>query len=113
MTTVMWLLLYLWVFYLGFVLYAGCQPAIKNAIKTKCWRDWLPLVPVAPVLIVCGLMDVAFNQTVGRLMFWEWTYTLTFSERLDLHYGETGWRGSMARSIGNVLDKILPQHIHA
>lgn len=103
---------YLWAFYLGFVLYAGCQVAIANAVKTKCWRDWLPLVPVAPVLLIVGLMDVAFNQTAGRLIFWEWTYTLTFSQRLDLHFLDTGRRGSIARDIGNVLNKILLNHIY-
>lgn len=107
MIATMWFLLYLWVFYLGFVLYAGCQNAIKQ-------RAWLVILPCAPVLIVCGLMDVAFNQVVGRLMFWEWTYTPTFSERLDLHYADSGWRGTLARIIGDVvLDRILPHHIHA
>lgn len=105
MIAVLWLMLYLWVFYLGFVIYAGCQNAILA-------RKWLVILPCAPVLIVCGLMDVAFNQTVGRLMFWEWTYTLTFSERLDYHFHENTWRGSMARAIGNLLDDILPRHIY-
>lgn len=104
MIAALWFLLYLWVFYLGFVLYAGCQNAIAQ-------RAWLVIAPCAPVLLICGLMDVVFNQTFGRLMFLELTYTMTFSERLDLHYNEEGWRGSMARSIGNVLDKILPHHI--
>ena len=105
-------LLYVWSLYCGFILYAGCQEAIANAVKTKCWRDWLPLVPVAPVLLIVGLMDVAFNATVGSLMFWEWDHSLTFSQRLDEHYLEKGWRGSLARDIGNVLNKMMFGHIH-
>ncbi|NNM68928.1 MAG: hypothetical protein HKM00_02980 [Gallionella sp.] len=98
-------LIYLWLFYIGFVFYAGCQVAITA-------RQWGVLIPAAPVLLIAGLMDVLFNQTFGRVMFWEWTFTMTFSERLDLHFHNSGWRGSLARDIGNVLDKILPNHIH-
>ncbi len=98
-------LLYLWLFYIAFVVYAGCQQAIKD-------KAWGVLIPVAPIIIVGGLMDVIFNFTVGRLIFWELTNTLTFSERLSLHYLDSGWRGSVARDIGNVLDHVLPRHIH-
>jgi hypothetical protein len=97
-------LLYIWAFYLGFVLYAGCQ----NAIAQKAWAV---LIPCAPVIIVAGLMDVMFNATFGTLMFWEWDHSFTFSERLDYHYLSLGWRGSLARDIGGVLDHILPGHI--
>lgn len=99
------ILLYIYIFYLGFVLYAGCQVAIAN-------KKWLNLIPVAPILIVAGLMDVLFNQTAGRVIFWEITYTLTFSERLDLHFKDADWRGSVARKLGAFLDAILPSHIH-
>ena len=97
-------ILYIWLFYLSFVLYAGCQHAIIT-------RQYTVLIPCAPVLLVAGLMDVLFNFTLGRILFWELTNTFTFSERLDLHYTGTGWRGSLAGKIGNVLDEILPGHI--
>ena len=99
------LLIYIYLFYLGFILYAGCQ----NAIESKAWGV---LIPVAPIIVIVGLMDILFNQTVGRLIFWELKYTLTFSQRLTLHWFDKDWRGSIARDIGNVLDKILPHHIH-
>jgi hypothetical protein len=97
-------LLYIWVFYLAFCLYAGCQ----NAIAEKAWGV---LIPTLPVVVVGLILDVMFNFTFGRLLFWEWAYTTTFSERLILHFTDTGWRGSVARDIGNVLDHILPHHI--
>lgn len=98
-----YLLLYL--FYLGFVVYAGCQ----NAIKEKAW---LVILPCLPILLVAGAIDVLFNQVFGRLLFLELKYTMTFSERLDVHFLEASWRGSVARSIGNALNKILPKHIY-
>ena len=94
----------IYVFYLGFVIYAGCQNAIAN-------RYWPVIIPCAPILLIAGLIDVVFNQTAGRTLFLEWKYTLTFSERLDYHFKDYGWRGAMARSIGNAIDKILPGHI--
>jgi hypothetical protein len=97
-------LFYLWLFMLGFILYAGCQNAIAK-------RKWLVLVIPAPVLIVFGLADVLFNQLFGRLIFWEWRYTLTFSQRLDCHVFDEGWRGSIARELGWLLDVFLPGHI--
>jgi len=97
-------IIYIYLFYIGFVVWAGCQ----NAIKDKAWAS---LIPVAPIVLIAGLMDVAFNFTFGRLIFWELTNTLTFSQRLDLHYLDSGWRGSVARDIGNVLDHLLPNHI--
>jgi hypothetical protein len=96
-------ILLLWIFYDGFVTYAGLQEAIKN-------RDWAIVAPSLPIVIPAGIIDVVFNQTFGRLMFLEWTNTFTFSERLDYHYHEMSWRGSMARSIGNVINKVF-KHI--
>lgn len=52
----------------------------------------------------------AFNQVVGRLMFLEWAYTLTFTERLDLHFKDVGWRGGMARWLRYIFDTFLPGH---
>lgn len=99
-------LLILWIFYICFVLYAGAQYALAN-------KKWAAVIPLVPFLLLGGIIDVVFNQTIGRLMFWEWTYTLTFSERLDLHYHEYGWRGRvLARPIGDFIDWILPHHIY-
>jgi hypothetical protein len=97
-------LLYLWLFYIAFVVYAGCQTAIKD-------RKWIALIPCLPIIIIGGIMDIAFNQTFGYLIFWEKEYTLTFSERLDSHFTDSGWRGKLARGLGAVLDEILPGHI--
>jgi hypothetical protein len=86
------------------VIYVGCQ----NAITQKAWLVILPLIPI---ILIAGIIDFLFNQTIGRLMFLEWRYTFTFSERLDSHFLDTDWRGSVARDIGNAIDKILPGHI--
>jgi hypothetical protein len=97
--------LVLYFFYDGFVVYAGCSAAIAA-------RAWAVIILELPKLAVAGVIDVLINQTFGRLLFWENTYTLTFSERLDLHYHDIDWKGSVARSIGNAINKILPSHIY-
>ena len=97
-------LLTLWVFYLGFVLYAGCQNAIAQ-------HRWLVIVPALPVIIPAGIIDVLFNQSIGRALFLESRYTLTFSMRLEFHYKETGWRGRNARWMADGINTILPHHI--
>jgi hypothetical protein len=94
-----------WLFYDGFVVYAGCQKAIEA-------RAWGVIVMEIPKLLIAGIIDVVVNQSIGRLLFWERAYTLTFSQRLDLHFRDTDWRGRVARSIGNSLNKILPKHIY-
>jgi len=43
-------------------------------------------------------------------MFLEWAYTLTFTERLDLHFKDVGWRGGMARWLRYIFDTFLPGH---
>jgi len=98
-------LISLWIFYVGFVLYAGLQPAIKA-------RQWLIVLPALPLIAHAGIIDVLFNQGPGRLMFMELRYTLTLSQRLDLHYTEKGWRGDRARWwADNLVNKIFPYHI--
>ena len=94
----------LYLFYLGFVLYAGCHVAIIN-------RQWLVILPCAPILLIAGAIDVLFNQVPGRVLFCEFKGTWTFSQRLDYHFKDVGWRGDLARSIGHAIDKILPGHI--
>lgn len=99
-----YLIIYIYLFYICFVVYAGCQSAIIN-------KKWSALIPVLPILLIAGLMDIVFNQIFGRILFLEWKYTLTFSERLDLHFHDMTWRGTLARDIGDYIDKILPMHI--
>lgn len=94
----------LYLFFLGFVIYAGMQTAIKQ-------RVWLLILPVAPFIAHAGIIDVLFNQGPGRLMFLEARNTLTLSERIDWHYLDEGWRGDRARWWGNRINIILPGHI--
>lgn len=95
----------LWIFYLGFILYAGLQPAIKA-------RQWWVVLPAAPVIIPAGVIDVLFNQSVGKLMFLESRYTLTLSQRLDFHWRfGTGWRRRLARNVGFYVNMIFAGHI--
>lgn len=49
----------MWVFYLGFVLYAGCQNAIAE-------KRWLVILPTLPIVLPAGIIDVLFNQTFGN-----------------------------------------------
>jgi hypothetical protein len=95
----------LFIFALGFVVYAALQPAIKR-------RQWWIVLPFAPLIAHAAVIDVLFNQTGGRLVFMEWRYTLTLSQRIDWHYRAGGWRGARARWWADrVINRILPGHI--
>jgi len=93
------------IFFFGFVAYAKLQPAIKN-------KEWRKVIIWVPLIAHAGIIDVLFNQSIGRLLFLETKYTMTFSQRLDWHYKEYGWRGAISRFISDKLvNKILPYHI--
>jgi hypothetical protein len=94
----------LYVFYLGFVLYAGLQEPIRQ-------KQWLVVIPAVPIIIPAGIIDVLFNQSIGRILFWEMKYTTTLSQRLDLHYYEHGWRGDLSRRVSRIVNMILAGHI--
>jgi hypothetical protein len=94
----------LYLFFLGFIIYAAMQEAIRQ-------RIWLMVLPVAPFILHAAIIDVLFNQGPGRLMFLETRYTLTLSERIDWHYLDEGWRGDRARWWGDRINIILKGHI--
>ena len=89
---------------ISFIIYAGCQDAIKQ-------RRWRVLILPAPFLIWGGFWDIVLNQVLGRLEFLEWRFTWTFSQRLDLHTNDTDWRGPVARAWGRLLNVYLKFHI--
>ena len=91
-------------FYYGFVIYSGCYNAIKQ-------RKWLVVLPCIPIILYAGLIDVVFNQTIGRLLFLELKNTWTLSGRIDLHYVDIGWRGRLARELAWGINTVMPGHI--
>lgn len=97
-------LLCLWVFYIGFVVYAGLQPAIKA-------RRWGVVIPCLPILLPAGAIDVLLSPVVGMLVFHEFKHHWTISKRLDAHYYSNDWRGERAQLAGKWVNWILPAHI--
>lgn len=95
----------LWVFYIGFVLYAGLLPAIRA-------RRWWVVLPCAPIIIIAGIVDITLAPVFGILVFHEiMPYKWTISGRLRYHYYDTGWKGERARYLGDRVDYISPFHI--
>lgn len=98
------ILAHLYVLYVGFILYAGLQPSIKE-------RRWGVVVPCLPFLIPAGIIDVLLSPVVGILVFHELRFALTISRRLDAHYYEYDWRGERARLLGKWVNWLMPAHI--
>src|SRR5271165_3459530 len=98
-----WLFLYVYVFYLGFLMYASVMNAgFKN----------LPLFVKAllvPPGIVFLLMDVLFNITLGTILFFQLPTkaTITLSKRMSSNIATgSGWRFKLSSLIVNNL--LLP-----
>ena len=69
------------------------------------------------LLIVMAVVDVAFNLTIGSLLFLELPNikgkSYTFSSRCSDHYTDPGWRGRLSRWVCNDwLNPIAPGHCH-
>jgi hypothetical protein len=94
----------LYIFAVGFVLYAGLQTAIKQ-------KQWGIVLPFAPIILHAAVIDVLFNQSGGRAMFLETRNTWTLSGRFDFHFYEEGWRGDRSRWWGNRINIVFPWHI--
>jgi hypothetical protein len=97
--------IYVYVFYCGFLMYAS--------VMNVGWGK-LPLflkVVLAPVGSVFLLMDIAFNLTVGSLLFLQlpptWTPpTLSMRMAHNIAAVPTTWRGKLSALIVNNL--LLP-----
>lgn len=65
--------------------------------------------------LVGGLVDASFNYTWGTLFFGEWPSLknprqITFSQRMQSHYSESGYRGGLSRFICFFIQLALPNH---
>jgi hypothetical protein len=94
----------LWVFMVGFAVYAGLQPAFKEG-------RWGLIALYSPILIVAGLIDVNLSPLVGLIAFHELRFSWTISQRIDFHYPNTGWRGARAKYFGDRINWVFPFHI--
>jgi hypothetical protein len=94
----------LWVFMVGFAVYAGLQPAFKEGRRGL-------IALYSPILIVAGLIDVSLSPLVGLLAFHEFRFIWTISRRLDFHYPDAGWRGARAKYFGERINWVFPFHI--
>ena len=103
-TTIAYLLLASYLFYLGFLMYAS----VMNVGWTKL--SLFVKVLLAPPGVVFLVFDVVFNATIGSLVFWQLPnkLTLTLSKRMAalIAYTPTTWRGKIAARVVDTL--LLP-----
>lgn len=99
-----WALLWMYVLYLGFFMYAAAKHSWR---KLKIGHK----VMVAPALLFFGLIDVAFNIVIGSMLFLELPRTLTFSQRCSSHFYDLGWRGKIAGAFSVPLNAVDEGHI--
>lgn len=99
-----WVLLWLYVLYLGFFMYAAAK---HSWWKLKVGHKAL----IAPALLFFGLIDVAFNFVIGSILFLEPPRTLTFSQRCSYHLHDGGWRGKVAGAFAVLLNAVDEGHI--
>lgn len=86
----------LWVCYLA--LMNVCRVKREGKIKR------VQLVLAAPLMLVGGVLDVAFNLVVGTVLLLDVPRELTLSARLArLHHKDKGWRGRVATVVGDYL----------
>jgi hypothetical protein len=83
-----------------------CYLALMNVYRVK--REGklkrVQLVLASPLLIVGGVLDVAFNLIVGTVLLLDTPQEWTLSARLArLNNGDTGWRGRIAEKVGTYL----------
>ena len=69
---------------------------------------------VLPITLLAYVVDVIANYTELAVLTWDFPrqYEYTFSQRLSRLIHDTGWRGSVARPIALVLNRIAPSGRH-
>jgi hypothetical protein len=114
----LWILLSIWgataTFFLLFLVFAACMEA-KRAGRT------IPLfskVIIGPAILFGALLDVAWNYTLGSLLFLQFPDVdepgfpaYTFTHRLQQQKGEFTWRGVIARWFAKQLNVFDPGHV--
>lgn len=67
---------------------------------------------VLPLAIPMYALDIAYNATIGSLLFWQLPVQWTFSNRLQLLTADTTWRGALAHPISVFVNWLTePNHI--
>lgn len=68
------------------------------------------LGPLAIGAVVGWLLDVAFNMTIGSLVYLELPHELTFTSRCKRHKKRLDWRSDKAKWWCKQLNKFDPGH---
>ena len=110
MTYLLWFFAICYCFWLHFLIFSAYKAALDAGRA-------VPLIAKAlifPVILAGVAIDVAFNVTLGALMFmehpgarfaWNSPTSWTFTSRCDFYLGATAWRGALARWLcKNLLD---------
>lgn len=87
--------------------------SVERLLKSDAWCPWYVQV-VALVWLVLGLIaDIAFNWTLGTLIFRELPHELVFTERVRRHFRRTdgNWRQRKAAHWAEFLNAIDAGHI--
>lgn len=87
--------------YVLWTLYLALQNVYR--VKRAGQLTRLQLGLAAPLLIVGGALDVAFNLLVGTVLLADVPQEWTLSQRLSRLNDDPGWRGHVARVVGAVL----------
>jgi hypothetical protein len=98
----------LFVYYLAYVAIMAAQRSgalakLRWYARAACWSVALP----------AGLLDVAFNVTVGSAIFLEPPRELLFTTRCERHMNRQNWRGRLARWVcESWLNPFQANHCH-
>ena len=113
----LWTLLTIWgatvTFYLLFLVFATYQNAREAGREVPLFSKLV----MAPALVFGALLDVAWNLTLGTLLFAEWPKlesgftSWTFTARLQRLKHDPGWRGSIAQWFAKQLNWADPGHV--
>ena len=111
MEALLWIVGIVWgataTFYLLFMVFASYHTARRAGRPIPV----LTYVFIGPPILFGYFLDICWNATLGSLMFWELPRALTFTERLQSHKNEKGWRGKMARYWASLLNPFDVGHV--
>lgn len=103
-----------WLFYLLFLVYA----AVDEARDAGRAIPRLAKLLIYPAIAFGYLLDVAWNCTLGSLLFLEPPFAggghplkWTFTARLKRHRDRADWRGRQARWWASLLNPFDPGHV--
>ena len=104
-----------WLFYLLYLVYAGYHGAQLRAKAGGPPIKWLAKILVYPVVIVGLVLDVAWNCTIGTVLYLELPWKVennnwTFTYRVKAHKGHATWRGKQSSWWAGFLDPFDPGH---